>query len=143
MSEKEGITSISKSSSNTFNFEQADKKVTGYTHSSSPVKDEDGNYDYKNPKTIDENSSDCFSKKVEYEYEGQSKEKYYVKIGTDGFIFNPWGMFSAGTQARYAKSKGRAEWKFKQVNERCFNFYNKFLQSRNSAWLTNAEREIS
>ena len=141
MSEKEFITQVSGAAKGGFDYDKADRSVTGYTYSEMQSKNEKGKYDFGSPETIDPDDSDCFSKKIEYSHEGSSKTRYYVKVGTDGFIFNPWGMFSEGTQARYAKNKGRSEWKFQQVNEKCFEFYNRFLQSRNSAWLTNAERE--
>jgi len=67
---------------------------------------------------------------------------YYIKMGTTGEIFDPWGMYTEGLANRYAKHAGQAAWKFKRVTERCFKFYLDFLRTRNKAHLLNAEREV-
>jgi len=64
---------------------------------------------------------------------------YYIKRGPNGHFFNPIGLYDEGKhQKRHA---GESVWVFKEVNKRAFEYYLKFLQNRNKAWLTNAERE--
>ena len=117
--------------------------VKGYTYSKSPNKDENGHYVYSNPEEISPESKDCFAKEMFYDRpSGAGKTKYYVKTSSNGFLFNPWGMLSEGTQAKYDRGKGKSFWEFKEVPKKCFDFYTKFLQSRNKAWLSSAEREI-
>ena len=119
------------------------EEETGYTASSSPTRDKAGHYTFTEPETIDVSDKKCYAKKkLIKKNDGSEKYKYYIKIGVDGFVFNPWGMFDEGTEGNYARSRGRAKWSFSEVNKKCFDFYVRFLQSRNKAWLSNAEREV-
>jgi hypothetical protein len=119
------------------------EKEIGYTSSKSPTKDDVGRYELTGAQTIDPEDEKCYSKEIVFKIsERQNKHKYYIKANSEGFLFNPWGMFSEGTEAKYEKGHGRLKWRFTEVNKRCFDFYNRFLESRNQAWLANAEREI-
>tara|TARA_Y100001938_G_C8033960_1_gene402262 strand:+ start:686 stop:1117 length:432 start_codon:yes stop_codon:yes gene_type:complete len=117
--------------------------ITGYTYSRNMQKDSNGHYVISEPETIDPENKDCFSKKIDIKRPDTETltYRYYVKSGLDGSLFDPWGMFSEGTQASYAKRQGKSSWTFKKVSKECFDFYNNFLKSRNAAWLKNAERE--
>ena len=109
------------------------ESTVGYTTSKSP----------ESSNEIDSTNKDCYAKKTIYRTaSGDERNKYYVKISSDGSLFDPWGMYSEGTQNLYDKEKGRDKWFFEEVNEKCFNFYVKFLQSRNNSWLMNAKREV-
>ena len=124
------------------NTEGSTKEEIGYTTNKVISKDENGHYEFSEPEKIDVGSEYCFAKKVKINFSDKSaKEKYYLKVGIDGFIFNPFGLFSEGTEKKYANRHGKSSWSFKEVNNKCFDFYVKFLQSKNQAWLTNAERE--
>lgn len=73
----------------------------------------------------------------------QSGNKFFIKIGTYGKVFNPIGMYSEGQNNKFLSKIGRQEWQFKEVNEKTFNLYLNFLSTKNIAWLSNAERELS
>ena len=119
------------------------QEIIGYTNSTAPDKDDFGHYVFSELNTIDPEDKNCYAKKaVIAKQGGGNRFKHYVKFGIDGKMFDPWGMFSEGTQGKYAKRYGKSQWSFREVSEKCFSFYNKFLQSRNKAWLTNAEREV-
>ena len=92
-------------------------------------------------KAIDPESPDCFAKKVTITSESSNRYKYYIKSGNNGDLFNPWGMYSEGSQNKFAKHHGRPAWNFIQVSEGSFQHYMSFLSSRNPAWLNNAQRE--
>ena len=116
--------------------------VTGYTYTKNIKKDESGHYTLDGAETISPEHGNCFSKQVKIKRpDGKFSYRYYIKSGIDGSLFDPWGMFSEGTQSSYAKRQGKGSWSFKSVNKKCFEFYNNFLESRNAAWLKNAERE--
>lgn len=83
----------------------------------------------------------CFAKRISFNSEDGIKEKYFVKVGLNGFMFDPWGV-NEGHQNKYAKLHGKPAWSFAEVNSRSFEFYKTFLQTRNRAWKNNAEREI-
>ena len=67
--------------------------------------------------------------------------KYYLKQERrSGYLYNPKGMYSGASKRR--DTAGQSQWKFRQVNEKVFNMYLKFLETKNEAWLNNAEREL-
>lgn len=68
--------------------------------------------------------------------------KFYIKVGTYGKIFNPMGMFSEGKNQKFIAKIGKKEFEFKEVNQKIFDLYTKFLSTKNIAWLNNAEREM-
>ena len=108
--------------------------VEGYTYS---------RHKRKEPEPIDESHKDCFCKITSIKIESNKiKKKYHIKAGPDGILFDPWGMFSEGTQSKVLRYHGKPQWEFKEVNEKCFEFYKNFLKYRNNSWLKNAQREI-
>mgnify|MGYP001166370986 FL=1 len=80
---------------------------------------------------------DCYAKKITV----GSRTKFYVKRGRHGKLFNPIGMYSEGMAKKQLRHAGRPEWEFKETNEQVFTKYIKFLKTKNTAWLNNAERE--
>lgn len=88
------------------------------------------------PMTEDENKS--FAKKI---YKGQLS--YYIKIGLNGKIYNPMGMFSEGSHNKFLAKLGKPEWKFTKVNQKVFDLYLNFLKTKNVAWLNTAQRELT
>ncbi|MFM7796444.1 MAG: hypothetical protein ACKO7N_06745 [Candidatus Nitrosotenuis sp.] len=68
--------------------------------------------------------------------------RFFIKVGTYGKIFNPIGLFSEGKNSKFLSKIGRKEFEFKEVNQKVFDLYVKFLSTKNLAWLNNAEREL-
>lgn len=68
---------------------------------------------------------------------------YFVKANKYGKLFNPTGMYTEGQHKRFNKVLGAQEFQFKKVNLRVFELYTSFLRTKNTAWLNNAEREMS
>ena len=94
---------------------------------------------------INVESGDCFCKVLVEITQDKFADKlvsYFIKVGISGFMFNPWGMYQEGHQHKEANHLGRKAWTFHKVTEACFQNYFKFMQSRNKAWLSQAEREI-
>jgi hypothetical protein len=87
---------------------------------------------------LTDNESKAFAKKV---YNKQLS--FYVKIGLNGKIYNPMGMFSEGGHNKFLAKLGKPEWKFTKVNNKVFDMYLNFLKTKNIAWLNNAQREIN
>lgn len=71
------------------------------------------------------------------------REKYYIKTGSYGKIYNPMGMFAEGKANKFVAKLGKKEFEFKEVNYKIFEMYIKFLSTKNIAWLNNAERELT
>jgi len=86
---------------------------------------------------INQEVPDAYAKSIV----GNSKTKFFVKRGRYGKLYNPIGLYSEGTANKQLRHAGRPEWEFRQETEEVFNFYIKFLKTKNSAWLHNAERE--
>lgn len=91
-----------------------------------------------NPR-IDIENNKAYAKKTI----SDNNEKYYIKIGTYGKIYNPIGLFSEGTSNKFISKIGKKAWEFKEVNSKVFDMYINFLRTKNIAWLNNAEREMS
>lgn len=92
----------------------------------------------KNPRTNTENNR-VYAKKINTPF----SNKYYIKVGTHGKIYNPIGLYSEGTANKFLSKIGRKAWEFKEVNSKVFDMYINFLRTKNIAWLNNAEREMS
>lgn len=87
---------------------------------------------------ITNNESKAFAKKV---YKNQLS--YYLKVGPNGRLYNPMGMFSEGSQNKFLTRLGKPEWKFTKVNHKVFDMYLNFLKTKNTAWLNTAQRELT
>lgn len=87
-----------------------------------------------NPRISSNDESKVFAKQI--------NNKFYIKAGINGHIFNPIGMYSEGRQQKFLSKVGKNEYSFQRVNEKVFSFYVSFLRTRNMAWLNNAEREM-
>jgi len=87
---------------------------------------------------VTQQESRAFAKKV---YKDQFM--YYIKIGPNGRIYNPMGMFSEGNHNKFLAKLGKPEWKFTKVNQKVFDLYLNFLKTKNIAWLNTAQRELT
>lgn len=92
----------------------------------------------KNPRLDTENDK-VYAKKIILD----DTDKYYIKVGTYGKVYNPIGLFSEGTSNKFLSKIGKRAWEFKEVNSKVFDMYVNFLRTKNIAWLNNAERELS
>jgi len=57
--------------------------------------------------------------------------KFYIKVGTYGKIFNPIGLFSEGKNEKFIAKIGKKEFEFKEVNQKIFDLYLNFLSTKN------------
>ena len=85
----------------------------------------------------DQDDYDAFAKRITI---GQ-RDKYYVKRGRHGRLFNPIGLYSEGTAKKQLRHAGKPEWEYKETTQEVFDKYIRFLKTKNVAWLNNAERE--
>ena len=70
----------------------------------------------------------------------QTPNRFMVKVGQNGRLFNPYGLYSEGMETK--QRVGRPTWKFVTTNQNNFKNYVKFLTTKNEIFLKNAEREI-
>ena len=79
----------------------------------------------------DEDNLKCYAKKIEKQKGVETSTIYYVKFGR-GRIFDPWGTFAGRERS--------ADLEWKRVASTVFNQYIKYLSTRNTRHLTQAER---
>ena len=70
------------------------------------------------------------------------RKKFYIKKNVQGRLLNPLGIYDEGQQMRKLNHKDQNVWLYKEVNVLAFEMYLKFLKTKNTAWLSNAEREL-
>ncbi len=98
--------------------------------------------------TNTENDNSVFAKhSVRKTKEDITIKEYLVKKGTvgadAGHLLNPNSIwFIDGQETSFDKRSGRKVFEFSKVTKSCFDFYLKFLQTKNPAYLRNAEREV-
>ena len=75
--------------------------TTGYTANENLPKDNLGHYVFDEPQEIDPLDNKCYAKKIAIKNPNENgfRYKHYIKVGPDGRLFNPWGMYSEGTQS--------------------------------------------
>ena len=87
---------------------------------------------------VDEKSPDAYAKRVNV----NGRTYYYVKQDSYGRLYNPSGMYSENRQNKQLRHAGRPNWVFREVEKKVYDLYTKFLETKNAAWLSNAEREM-
>jgi hypothetical protein len=92
----------------------------------------------ENPRVNSETQEVCAKKII-----SETSTKFYIKTGLYGKIYDPIGLFSEGTSAKFLARAGKKAWDFKEVNQKVFDMYLSFLRTKNKAWLNNAQRELN
>ena len=67
--------------------------------------------------------------------------KYIIRLGNNGKFLNPFSIYDREHDNIFINKVCRSNNKFKEVNAKVFGFYMEFLNTKNIAWLNNAERE--
>jgi hypothetical protein len=91
---------------------------------------------------IDTKFPECYVKVVTIKTTHKEYTKYYAKTGFSGSLFDPWGMYTEGSQGARAKANGRDKWEFTEVSLRVYELYTSYLKTRVKAWFHNAERTL-
>jgi hypothetical protein len=88
-------------------------------------------------KSYEDNDYVCAKKIVR----NNGTAKYMIKIDRASKFFNPFSIYDSENVTTFLESVCRSDKKFKEVNEKSFILYVKFLASKNMALLNNSERE--
>jgi hypothetical protein len=88
---------------------------------------------------VDANHAEAVAKFTKFQ---DNKYRYFVKIGPEGNIYNPYGPYSNGSDHLTAKRAGILLWRFTEVSAECYSHYISFLNRRNHRSLHYAEREL-
>jgi|APCry1669189000_1035189.scaffolds.fasta_scaffold93619_2 hypothetical protein len=81
-----------------------------------------------------------FAKKL---YREDNTHRLYIRVGSNGKLYNPTSIYGEEKINTFLDRVCKDGIKFKEVNQKIFDFYLNFLNTKNIAWLNNAEREIS
>lgn len=89
-----------------------------------------------NPITYDEHKA--YAKQV---CQGTSYS-YYVKVGNSGHLHDPLGLYATREQSKVGLTRGKPELRFVKSNKQAFDYYVKYLATKNKAWLAHASRSL-
>ena len=89
-------------------------------------------------KPILNNNSDKVLAKVIFRED--NRPTFFVKIANNNKLYNPLDYGLQDKSYSIVDNVCRPQDKFKIVNEEVFNLYTNFLTSKNTTWLTQAER---
>lgn len=70
--------------------------------------------------------------------------KYQIKLDRSSKLYNPFSSLDNDKTNKdiFINDVCRQDHKFKEVNQKAFDWYIQFLDTKNISWLNNAEREI-
>jgi hypothetical protein len=74
-------------------------------------------------------------------YRDNGNKKYLIKIDNNKKLFNPSSPLSENKKNYLLDQYEADKSNFKEVSERVFSNYLKFLKTSNPSWILNAERE--
>lgn len=115
--------------------EDSDDQVeNNYTLSGLEEFSDDDNY----PRLKETENKNVFAKKISRK---NGSIKYMIKVSSNGKFYNPVSIYGIEEQKTFLDKICRSNNKFKEVNNKVFSLYLKFLTSKNPSWLSNAERE--
>lgn len=88
---------------------------------------------------VAEDSKKVLARKIQRD---DGSVKYSIKLDNSARLFNPGSIFSSNQYTNFLDTVCRRSNKFKDVSEKTFSMYLKFLKTKNIAYLHNAEREM-
>lgn len=68
--------------------------------------------------------------------------KNLIKLTKNSKLYNPMSIYGQEKNSNFLDRTCKSNIKFKIVNDKAFEWYLKFLSTKNISWLYNAEREI-
>lgn len=80
-----------------------------------------------------------FAKKLQKQ---DGSYKTMIKIANNGKLYNPITIYGQEKTNVFLDRVCRSNDKFRTVNMKAFEWYVKFLSTKNMAWFHNAEREV-
>lgn len=88
---------------------------------------------------VPEDSKKVLARKIQRD---DGSIKYSIKLDSTARLFNPGSIFNTDKHSTFLDTVCRRSNKFKDVSEKTFSMYLKFLKTKNTAYLHNAEREM-
>jgi hypothetical protein len=87
-------------------------------------------------------NTDCNDVCAKIVHRIDTSKKYLIKLDRSGKFLNPFSVYDESrAHQTFLDTVCRTDHKFKEVSEKAFQFYVKFLATKNTGLLNNAERE--
>lgn len=67
--------------------------------------------------------------------------RFMIRTNNNGKFYDPTSVYGKEKHSSFLDRVCKSNDKFRSVNEKTFGWYLKFLRTKNTAWLHNAERE--
>jgi hypothetical protein len=90
-------------------------------------------------KLTNENNEKVFAKQISRK---DGTTKFMIRLASNGKLFNPLSIYGVEQDNSFLNRVCRSNKKFREVNQKTFDWYLKFLNTKNIGWLNNAEREM-
>jgi len=71
----------------------------------------------------------------------QGDPRYSIRRDAQGNFYDPLGLYSEGRHNKMTHHTQVRQWEWVETNKRAFEYYMRYLQTRNKAHFTNAQRE--
>jgi len=124
-----------------FIFQQKQRENTDSINEFYTLKGMEDSMDSKqNCRLNEEKPNKVFAKKI---YRADNTHRFYVRVSNNGKLYNPISIYGEEKINTFLDRVCKDSVKFKEVNEKTFDLYIGFLNTKNIAWLNNAEREVS
>jgi hypothetical protein len=91
------------------------------------------------PRISDDNQNKVFAKKYK---NINLKYRFMILVNNYRKLYNPISIYGMEKKDPFINNDIRSDKKFIEVNETCFHYYLMFLATKNTLWLTKAEREV-
>ena len=89
------------------------------------------------PVQIDPADNACCVYQMTYD----ARTDYFVRKGYNGKLYDPWSDSETNADLRFLNRTGKTGNEFVKVNYDCFVLYMRYLENRNPAYITRANRE--
>jgi hypothetical protein len=122
-----------------FVFEQSTRTIKQENEFYTLIGLEDYKDNSNNPRVNNDNDTKILAKKIVRE---DNTVRFSIKLGSNGKMYNPVSIYGEEKTSNFLDRICRNTNKFRDVNAKAFDLYIKFLKTKNTAWLNNAEREM-
>lgn len=118
------------------NTDISDQNITRYCLVDNKTTEDDSGYPIINNPKKESDVLAYKTQKVNGDY------KFMIRINADRKLYNPLSIYGKDRSFRLLDNITRSNLEYKEVNSIAFDFYLRFLSTKNTAWLNKAEREI-
>lgn len=94
---------------------------------------------HNNHSTRNQEDDKVYAKEIQRK---DNSTRYVVRRSSNGQLYNPTSIYGEEEERNFLDRVCRSDDKFMTVNHKTFNLYLQFLDTKNPAYLKNAQREV-